>query len=80
MATRMVEVEVEAEAVVEAMREDGPFCIDILFELAMGLHQGLLRDNIADLAQNSAGQNDWQFVVIELRAIAEVIEGRIADE
>lgn len=53
-----VQVQIEPEAIIEAMNEDGSFALEVWREIAEKLHMGLLLDNCMDVVKGSFSKDE----------------------
>lgn len=67
-----ISTEIEVETIVNAMNEDGCFCIEMWVDLAHALEQGLLLDNSCDAL--CGDREKTAFVVRVMRNFASSLE------
>ena len=70
----IIQTEVEPEAIIDAMNEDGDFAATLWFEIAEKLHMGLLLDNACDLFSSDVGKA--KFIADQFELLATAIRSR----
>lgn len=74
-----IQTEITAEAVIDAMNEDGGFALEMWREIANGLHQGLLLDNTLDLLR-AVPVEECIFITQHLKTIPDFLADHIEHE
>ncbi len=74
-----VQTEITAEAVIDAMNEDGGFALEMWREIADGLHKGLLLDNACDILRALLVE-ECVFITQQLKMIPDFLADHIDNE
>lgn len=75
----LIQTEITAEAVIEAMNEDAGFALELWREIADGLHKGMLLDNACDLLRQ-VDISECAFITQQIKMIPDFLADHIDHE
>jgi hypothetical protein len=75
-----VNVQIDADAIFDAMSDDNAFALEVWREMTERLHMGALLDEAMDLVHSGFSKAEKQAMIANFRLMADCVEGQLECE